>query len=138
VVRTFIYLPIFYIMDGDELAEIAKALDALARRGLLFGGTRLRRRMVVRVRTSPSYIVVKYEDGGVQYVGGRRYFAVLLPRAVPKEVAEALNALAERGMLYARGGRVIAVRLKGRRAEAVLEGGGAVRPRELVVQISSE
>jgi hypothetical protein len=125
-------------MGGDELAEVAGALDALARRGLLFGGTKLRRRLVVHVRTSPSYIVVKYEDGGVQYVGGRRYFAVLLPRLVPKDAADALNALAGRGMLYARGRRVAAVRLNGRRAEAVLEGGGAARVRELTIQISSE
>jgi hypothetical protein len=125
-------------MDGSELAEVAGALDALARRGLLFGGTKLRRRMVARVRTSPSYIVIKYDDGGVQYVGGRRYFAVLLPKLVPKEVADALNALAGRGLLYFRGRRVAAVRLDGRRAEAVLEGGGAVRPRELAVQISSK
>jgi len=125
-------------MDG--LAEVVEALDALARRSLLFGGTRLRRRMVARVRTSPSYIVIKYEDGGVQYVSGRRRFAVLLPKAVPKEAADALNALAERGQLYFRGRRVAAVRLDGRRAEVVLEGGEAVRARELeiVISISSE
>jgi hypothetical protein len=125
-------------MGGGELAEVAEALDALARRGLLFGGTKLRRRMVVRVRTSPSYIVIKYDDGGVQYVDGRRYFAVLLPKAVPKEAADALNVVAGRGMLYAGGKRVAAVRLNGRRAEVVLEGGGTARARELTIQISSE
>jgi hypothetical protein len=123
-------------MDG--LAEVAEALDVLAKRGLLFGGTKLRRRMVACVRTSPSYIVVKYEDGGVQYISGRRYFAVLLPKLVPKEVADALDALATRGMLYAGGRRVAAVRLKGRRAEVVLEGGGVPRARELTIKISSK
>jgi len=125
-------------MGGDELAEVAEALDALARRGLLFGGTKLRRRMVVRVRTSPSYIVIKYEDGGMQYVFGRRRFAVHLPKLVPKEAADALNVLAERGLLYAGGRRVASVRLSGRRAEVVLEGGGTARAKELAVQISSK
>jgi hypothetical protein len=41
-------------------------------------------------------------------------------------------------MLYAGGKRVAAVRLNGRRAEVVLEGGGTARARELTIQISSE
>ena len=122
----------------DKL-EIVKALDALAKLGVLFGGTRLRRRMVIEVRMSPTYIVVKYDDGGIQYIDRRRYLAVHLPRLVKRDAAESLNTLAKLGVLYADNVRIVAVQRVGRRLEIVTEDGRKIphtRLRQLVVQIS--
>jgi hypothetical protein len=86
--------------------------------------------MVVHVQQSPSYVVIKYDDGGVQYIDRRRYLAVHIPRQVPKEVADALDALAKRGLLYADDGRhAIAVQRIGRRVEVMLEDGRRLSPR---------
>ena len=120
----------------NELAEVVETLDTLAKYGLLFGGTRLRRRMIVHVRLSPSYIVIKYDDGGTQYIDRRRRLAVHLPRHVPKEVAEALDVLAKRGLLHIDDRRVVAVQRVGRRVEAVTEDGKRSRVKWLTVQLS--
>jgi uncharacterized protein YutE (UPF0331/DUF86 family) len=52
----------------QELNEVAKALDVLAKRGLLYGGFRKRLRRIVEVRATPTELVIKYEDGDLQYV----------------------------------------------------------------------
>jgi hypothetical protein len=125
-------------MNCENKNEVVATLDVLAKHGVLYGGTRLRRRMVARVRTSPTYIVVKYDDGGVQYIDRQRYLAVYLHRLVTKEVADALNALAECGLLYLDGKRVASVRRVGRRAEVALEDGRrlpSTRIRQLVIQL---
>jgi rhodanese-related sulfurtransferase len=93
--------------------------------------------MIVHVRLSPSYIVIKYDDGGTQYIDSRRRLAVYLPRHVPKEVAEALDALAKRGLLYVDDRRVVAIRRIGRRVEIALEDGKrSMRVKWLAVQLS--
>ena len=117
------------------LNEVASALDVLARRGMLYGGTRLRPRLVVRV-WSTTYIVIKYSDGGTQYIDKRRRLAVHIPTKMYKDAVEALNALASQGLLYADGRRVASVHRVGRRAVAVLEDGRtATRMKKLVVQL---
>ncbi|MFZ8811760.1 MAG: hypothetical protein ACO2PN_27140 [Pyrobaculum sp.] len=51
-----------------KLNEVAKALDTLARYGLLYGGFRSKLRRVVEVRATSTQLVIKYEDGDVYYI----------------------------------------------------------------------
>ena len=55
-------------MQETQLSEVAKALDILAKRGLLYGGFRKMLRRVVEVRATSTQLVIKYEDGGVYYI----------------------------------------------------------------------
>ena len=55
-------------MQKTQLDKIAEALNTLAKRGLLFGGFRKRQRRVVEVRSTPTQLVIRYEDGGVYYI----------------------------------------------------------------------
>jgi hypothetical protein len=54
-------------LTQEQLAEIAEALNTLAKYGLLYGGFRKRQRRVVEVRAT-KYLVVKYEDGELRYL----------------------------------------------------------------------
>jgi len=54
-----------------ELDEVAKALDVLAKRGMLYGGFKRKLRRVVEVRATTTQLVVKYDDGGVYYIDRR-------------------------------------------------------------------
>ena len=51
-----------------ELDEVAKALDVLAKRGMLYGGFKRKLRRVVEVRATTTQLVVKYDDGAVYYI----------------------------------------------------------------------
>jgi len=51
-----------------ELDEVAKALDILAKRGMLYGGFKRKLRRVVEVRATTTQLVVKYDDGAVYYI----------------------------------------------------------------------
>jgi hypothetical protein len=55
-------------MQETELHEVAKALDILAKRGMLYGGFKRKLRRVVEVRATSTQLVVKYDDGGVYYI----------------------------------------------------------------------
>jgi hypothetical protein len=55
-------------MQETELYEVAKALDILAKRGMLYGGFKRKLRRVVEVRATSTQLVVKYDDGGVYYI----------------------------------------------------------------------
>ena len=53
---------------STELDEVAKALDILAKRGMLYGGFKRKLRRVVEVRATATQLVVKYDDGAVYYI----------------------------------------------------------------------
>jgi hypothetical protein len=56
-------------MQGTrELAEIAEAMNKLARHGLLYGGFKKKLRRVAEVRATSTQLVIRYEDGGVYYI----------------------------------------------------------------------
>jgi len=69
-------------LNQEQLAEIAVALNTLAKYGLLYSGFRRKQRRVAEVRAT-KYIVVKYEDGDVRYLNpatGKTYhFYIHLP-----------------------------------------------------------
>ena len=56
------------MQETRDVNEIAEALNVLARRGLLYGGFRRRMRRIIEVRATPTELVIKYEDGDMQYV----------------------------------------------------------------------
>ena len=55
-------------MQETELHEVARALDALAKRGLLYGGFRRKLRRVAEVRATSTQLVIKYDDGDTYYI----------------------------------------------------------------------
>jgi hypothetical protein len=69
-------------LNQQQLAEIATALNTLAKYKLLYSGFRRKQRRVAEVRAT-RYIVVKYEDGDVRYLNhaaGKTYhFYIHLP-----------------------------------------------------------
>jgi len=58
-------------MHEAELHEVARALDVLAKRGLLYGGFRRKLRRVAEVRATSTQLVIRYEDGGTYYIDQR-------------------------------------------------------------------
>jgi hypothetical protein len=74
------------MLTEKQLGEIVEALNTLAKHGVLHGGFRRKQRRVAEVRLT-SHIVVKYEDGDLQYIdptaGKTRHFYVHLP---PKQL----------------------------------------------------
>jgi hypothetical protein len=117
------------------MEEVAKAFDILAQHGLLYGGTPLRPRRVIHAWFSGTYIVIKYDDGGTQYIDKRRRLTVNVPTQMAEEVVDVLNVLAQHGLLYVNGRRVAAVRHVGGYIAAVLDDGKARRVKQLVVQL---
>jgi hypothetical protein len=70
------------MQETQELNEIAKALNVLAKNGLLYGGFRRKLRRVVEVRATTTQLVVKYEDGGLYYIDqslNRRFIVYTRP-----------------------------------------------------------
>jgi hypothetical protein len=51
-----------------DLNEIAGALNVLAKHGLLYGGFRRKLRRITEVRATSAELVIRYEDGDLQYI----------------------------------------------------------------------
>jgi uncharacterized phage protein gp47/JayE len=64
--------------ESIPLNEVARALDTLAKRGLLYGGFRRAQRRVTSVRATSTQLVVTYDDGSTYYIDQklRRRFIV--------------------------------------------------------------
>jgi len=56
------------MQETRNLNEIAEALNVLAKRGLLYGGFKRRLRRIVEVRATSAELVIRYEDGDLQYI----------------------------------------------------------------------